>query len=116
MNWYPCGSGSGGGSSSGYTYSTTEQVIGTWTDGRQVCELVVELQSEVILSGWNWYSTDISNSDKAIMLSATSISSSGMCFPLGCTRDSDGILKIMNLRNANVSCKTLIIRYVKTAS
>ena len=97
-------------------YSLTEQVVGQWIDGRPVCELTVDLGTTITLPQQDWYTTSISNSDKPIMLSATSISPTGMCFPLGCTRDSGTTLKVFNVRNTTVSCSMLIIKYVKSSS
>ena len=97
-------------------YSTDEQVVGTWIDGKSVCELTVNLGTTVTLPQNDWYTTDIPNSDKAIMLSATSVSSTGMCFPLGFTRDSGTTLKVWNTRSGTASCSMLIIRYVKSSS
>lgn len=36
MAWFECGSGGSGGSS--HSYSTTEQIVGTWVDGSPIYE------------------------------------------------------------------------------
>lgn len=53
MTWYHTSTGGGGGGSSSHTYSTAEQVVGTWIDGSTVYEKTVEasgLASQV--SNW----------------------------------------------------------------
>lgn len=97
-------------------YSTNEQVVGTWIDGSTICERTYTYSTPITLPNTDWYTTDIPNSDKAIILSVTSISATGMCFPLGCTRDSGNTLKVFNLRTSAVSCSALIIRYVKSST
>lgn len=42
-----------GGGSSGHTYSTSEQVVGTWIDGKTVYEKTIEFQTPVRFSN-NW--------------------------------------------------------------
>ncbi len=43
MTWYHASSGSGGGGSNSHTYSTTEQIVGTWIDGATVYEKTFEV-------------------------------------------------------------------------
>lgn len=42
---YITGSGGGGGQTAGHTFSTTEQVIGKWIDGKPIYELTLELSN-----------------------------------------------------------------------
>jgi hypothetical protein len=53
---------SGGG---GHTYSTTEQVIGTWTDGRPIYEITKEFNTNQSFTGgaWNTLPITIPNID-----------------------------------------------------
>ena len=97
-------------------YSTNEQVVGTWIDGSTICERTYTYPTPISLPNTDWYTTDIPNSDKSIILSAISISAAGMYFPLGCTRDSGTTLKVFNLRTSTVACSALVIRYVKSSS
>ena len=62
---------SGSGSSSGHNYSTIEQVVGTWIDGRDVYEMTLTIAQTTALSDLVWTQlpfneTEPSNIDKLI--------------------------------------------------
>ena len=44
--------GGGGGGGSGHTYSTSEQVVGTWIDRKPIYERTWDLKSDVIVGQW----------------------------------------------------------------
>lgn len=100
----------------GHNYSTTEHAVGTWIDGKSVYELVVNLGSSVTLPSQDWYTTNIPNSDKAMILNARSVSPVGMMFPLAASRDSGSTVRLWNMRNSTVACQYIILEYVKASS
>lgn len=100
----------------GHTYSTTERAVGTWIDGKSVYELTIDLGSSVTLPSQDWYTTNIPNSDKAMILNARSVSPVGMVFPLAASRDSGSTVRLWNMRNSTVACQYIILEYVKASS
>ena len=58
--------GGGGGGSSSHNYSTTEQVIGTWIDGKPIYECTFYVASASLSSGEYAISTGLSNIKKII--------------------------------------------------
>ena len=55
----------GGGGGSGETYSTTEQIIGTWTNGKPIYSKTIKTEN-LILSGWQYINHGISNIEEVI--------------------------------------------------
>ena len=55
-----------GGGGSGHTYSTTEQVVGTWIDGKPVYEKVVVKTNHQLVSGSNDISLGVQNMETLI--------------------------------------------------
>ena len=55
--------GGGGGGSSSHNYSTTEQVIGTWIDGKPLYEKSFYLPSTITINNSSWTSSGVSISD-----------------------------------------------------
>jgi len=114
------GSVGGGGS---HTYSTTEQVVGTWINGSPVYEIVLETDTQVQLNNTSWATIPWNNepSDIDLLISAEIVR---VCpntnFILRFTLDG-GHIKGASLVESNyppVSNLTerLIIRYTKSST
>jgi hypothetical protein len=115
---------SGGGASvymSDY-YSTEERVVGRWTDGKPLHQKTLDLGSNVTINGNTWYNTSISATDvdKVIhtfaglntrVASSDAYNNSWDC--LGCTQE-DGVFKILNARNGQITMRYVTIQYTKT--
>ena len=65
----------GGASNNGHTYSTDEQVVGTWIDGSTIYEKTISISSVVKDGSWHTVQHNISNLDKAIKLQGIAINS-----------------------------------------
>lgn len=104
-----------GGGGSGHTYSTTEQIVGTWIDGRTVYEKTYVAQNEQTLNTNTWNVTEFSNSGLSVAISAWSLFSSGTGFPVAVALDRGNYINVWNLRNSSISMKYLILQYVKSS-
>lgn len=51
-----------------HTYSTTEQIVGYWTDGRPIYELTAELSSDAIVNANAWNDNVYTHSENIIIL------------------------------------------------
>ena len=60
--------GSGGGSEDMHNYSTTEHIVGTWTDGSTLYEKTVEVGTLTYGTSWNEMAHNISNVNKVISI------------------------------------------------
>lgn len=100
-----------------HTYSTTEQIVGYWTDGSPIYELVVEFQSAISVSANNWNQSVISNFGNVYIIEAQALvtgSSGGMSnwgfIGTQCVNNNIGIF---NSRDSAITLDTLILRYTK---
>lgn len=108
---------SGGGGGGGHNYSTTEQVIGTWIDGKTVYEQVIEFSSPIDVSYNSWTSTTIENIYGTIIdcvgISGTGSSLGSLMANIGGVQ----YLQLLTPRNSNlVTVAKLIIRYTKSST
>ena len=102
-------------SATGHTYSTTEQVVGTWIDNKPIYERVFEFNQVLDLPSNTWTDTSISNSGINRIIKATAINSSGAIFEfLGASRDSGNYIKLLQTRSSGISFNTLILQYMKS--
>ena len=109
----------GGGSGSSHNYSTTEQVIGTWIDGKPVYEQVIVFQSQITLNQNSWYSTSILSSGfdsiiDCVSLELKSNSQSAISIRMVEADISTTNLKLMTTRNGDDYIDAIILRYTKT--
>lgn len=107
---------SGGGS--GHTYSTTEQVVGTWIDGKPVYERTCALSSRTIFSSQAWTATDIptTNMKGIISIDGLDLNSQGritLWNMLGASCDQSYV-QIWQTRNTTIGLTHVILRYTKT--
>ena len=110
--------GGGGGGSSSHNYSTTEQVIGTWIDGKPLYECTWEFENAITANSNSWTDTPISNATikgiigvKGYNINADKIN----CWnALSATADSGAVVKIIQNRTAQIVIKYLTLQYTKT--
>lgn len=95
----------------GNDYSTDEQVVGTWIDGKPVYQKVVDLGSNVTI-GTSWYNTNVSGSDIAIIPSAFSIANTGTFFMVAGVAIINGNINIQLPSEHGV--RYIILTYTKT--
>ena len=95
-------------------YSTEEQVIGTWIDGKNIYRMVVEFPNKISLTSNSWTTITISNLNAEKIISCNMIgANNGMAIPIACQAIEDGI-SVLNERNATYSVSGIILEYTKT--
>ena len=105
------------GGSSLHIYSTTEQKIGTWIDGKEVYELTVALSSSVSIGTGSWRQfTDIITTDWFLVIEAVGLrTSSGVYVPVYASHNSNTNLELRGISTA-YDIDYIIVKYVKSAS
>lgn len=118
MTWFPCSGGSSG--STGHTYSTTEQKIGTWIDRSDLYEKTIDTGSFSAQSGTgHTLATDASISK---LVEATGyIIESGVIYiipevSIRIKMDSSHNIIFYPESNWSVSSGAVTIRYTKISS
>ena len=107
----------GGVSNNGHTYSTTEQVVGTWIDGSTVYEKTIVLSSELTINANAWGVTSEPSSGISSLIDMVVLSSTGTVYLAYGAIDTRDYIRIYNVRsNAEIRIKTFIIRYTKTST
>ena len=101
-------------------YSTDEQVIGTWIDGRTIYGKLFELENTLTINADSWGTTSISNSDKAFIVDARLYDVNGTFFGqvgANCDASSSGsqYVQILNSRNAAISINKIYLEYIKSS-
>lgn len=99
-----------------HKYSTTEQVVGTWIDGKPVYQKVInnETATTISVSSWTAIPNAPSNIDNIISIDMLySIQSTRSCFPLLATLDN-GVVKAKPSGNTNYGGNVFVFRYTKT--
>ena len=100
----------------GHCYSTTEQVVATWIDGKPVYEKTYVLENALSLSPNTWVQTTISNSGIKMILKVIGIDSNGTLFDwIGAARNSENYIRLQQVRNSDsISVNILVLQYTKT--
>jgi hypothetical protein len=101
-----------------HAYSTSEQIVGEWIDGKPLYEKTWEFDSAVSIASNSWTDVPISNSTikgiigvKGYNLFSGKIS----CWNgLSATADSGNYVKILHSRNVSITVKYLMLQYTKT--
>lgn len=117
-----CGSNQGGGS--GHDYSTMEQVVGTWIDGKPLYEKTVYLSSLSYDTSWHSVAHNISNIKRIVDYSCIGSNNSGefFCIPnyrptltqgIAISISTTNINYLNNWQDAAVDAY-VIVRYTKT--
>ena len=96
-------------------YSTSERVIGVWTDGKPLYEKTVVLSSELTINANDWGVTSEPSSGISSLIDMVVLSSTGTVYLAYGAIDTGDYIRIYNVRsNAEIRIKTFIIRYTKT--
>lgn len=103
--------GGGGGSSGGINYSTTEQVIGTWIDGKNIYERTYT-GSFTVPSGGTWYNTGIALSDVENLID-TQCRQSIAKWNFISGLNNSGTLVLVNPTSGSLSVENITIQYTK---
>lgn len=103
---------SGGG---GVNYSTTEQVIGTWIDGKPLYQITADFGTEITVNANTWANTTIPATDKKAIISAVGTSGTGTCWNfISANCDSGSYVQVYHTRSSAITLKYLTIQYTKT--
>lgn len=103
--------------SGGHTYSTTEQVVGTWIDGSPVYEKTIVLSSELQIGANSWEATSELSSGMDTLVDIVALSSTGTVYVVFGAIDTGDYVRLYNVRsNAEIKVKTFTIRYTKTST
>ena len=104
-----------------HRYSTTEQVIGYWIDGRPIYELTVELSTAVTISANAWNNSVYTHSEDIIIIEAeakqydatTGIFANWGFMASQSTPSDKKVVGLYNSRNADCQVNLLVLKYVK---
>lgn len=110
-------SGSNQSGSSWHDYSTTEQVVGTWIDGKPLYEQTFNLSSEITIQANSWATTSVSNADKKAIINCIGFNSGGTFFgQLMASVDGDpNYVMIGNARPSTaIGIICFVLQYTKT--
>lgn len=92
-------------------YSTTEQVIGTWIDGKPLYSKVIELASELTIDANSWASGVYEVSNIKLIVNALGLKNGDATSQIRATPSGD----IMNPSSAfSISIKFITLEYTKT--
>lgn len=104
-----------GGGSSGHTYSTTEQIVGTWIDGKTIYERTYTgLSISISADNRAWVNTGIDATGVSVIIGAFCIDGSGQYYPtqvviFGATQT----FGISFQCHTNRDITTLVLQYAK---
>jgi hypothetical protein len=99
-----------------HAYSTTEQIVGTWIDGKLIYECVFDLGSDTSVSSTAWYSTGITIPSLSNILQVWSTNSAGTYYPI-MAYHSGGNISIEACRDGNpASVRWLCLKYTKSTT
>ncbi len=106
-------------SGNGHTYSTSEQIVGKWTDGKDIYERVFDWSSDPInIPAGGWSNTPILTADIDSIISIRGISpTKTMWNNLASAVDSGTYVTILNPRaDTQITVEKAIIQYTKPSS
>lgn len=102
-----------------HVYSTNEQVVGEWIDGKTVYEKTFDLSSSVTISRNDWTSTGVASGDIEFIIDVKAYSSNGVRWGGVSVLIADSLIKMETCRNSNggdISVKTFTLQYTKTTA
>lgn len=99
-----------------HTYSTTEQVVGTWIDGKPIYETTYDLGQDESVSCTAWFSTGITIANIERVINAQSISSGGTFYPVMVVCSNSNISIEACRDNAVIAVRYLTIQYTKSTT
>lgn len=97
-------------------YSTEEQVIGEWIDGKPVYQKVCVLSTAVDLPSNTWVDTSFSIPNAQIISAVTRLLCQGVNVTYGYigAKVELNTLRLMSIRDVNITADTIIVQYTKT--
>lgn len=106
-----------GGGSSGHTYSTTEQIVGTWIHGETIYETTFDLGTNTTISNSGWTTTSIVVPDLGGIINGMILTETlGTSTPVMTTYDSTKHIQLQSLRNSYTStARYVVLQYTKAA-
>ena len=102
----------------GHLYSTTEKVIGKWTDGSDVYEKVIVFETSVAVQlNATWVSTGVDATGINELISATVKSQKFILNTVSVLIDANlfKLTTVGNMGSGTVNASSMIVRYTKTA-
>lgn len=99
---------------SGHAYSTTEQVVGTWIDGKPVYERTFTGLGVTISANLQWYHSGVVIADIDTALSGFIIDGSKQSYPASFGLYSNNEIAVCAYGITPFSMSTLVIQYTKT--
>lgn len=107
---------SGGGSS--HTYSTTEQIIGTWINGKTIYERTYEFTPNILCNYNTWTDTTIPKAGIDTIIDFLVIADVQGLTPKYFTTGFDpssNYVRLLHVRpNVGINLKTMVLRYTKS--
>ena len=98
---------------SGHVYSTEEQVVATWIDGKPIYQRIIVLDNPIEFESNKWFTIDDSDFyDTVISLYALDFNLLSM-YPLISNTENNN-LRGMQTRNTSISIKEVNVQYTKT--
>ena len=96
-------------------YSTSEQVIGTWIDGKPLYQITADFGAEITVNSNTWTNTTIPITDKKAIISAVGTNGSGTCWNfISANCDSGSYVQVYHTRSTAITLRTMTIQYTKT--
>lgn len=118
-NQYPSGVSGGGGGSSEINYSTEEQRIGTWIDGKPVYEITIP--KAITFTGGGWKNLGITMSAYNIkqifnvtIIGIENTASVPALINAESVEPINGAICVFHNFNWNMTSSHIILRYIKT--
>jgi len=96
----------------GNDYSTDEQVVGTWIDGKPLYQKTIVSNSYWDISANSWASTGVSMSNIGMVINAIGIRDK-RTLPIGARMNND-VVEIISYRTTGDEIDTVTIQYTKT--
>lgn len=102
--------------SSGHNYSTDEQIIGTWIDGKPIYEITYELATPLTINSTSYIHSGITPANiKSLIGMPDIIDVHGQSAPIAAGLYSNGEIALAALNTVyGIDLKYLIVRYTKT--
>lgn len=110
--------GVSGGGSSGHTYSTNEQIVGTWIDGSTVYETTFDLGSDITISYNSWTTLTVQMLNLGGIIGAEIMTATlGTYAPVMATYNANKYIQLQSMRNTYTnSARYLVLRYTKATT
>lgn len=99
----------------GHNYSTSEQVIGTFIDGKPIYERSWDFSgSPITINSNSWRSTGIIPTDIKRIIGVEGINPDGTCWGFLSASCAESTIELLNIRNTAIVVSYLTLRYQKT--